>query len=207
MGESSRPEKGYDAGTMADDIGAQMASLHVQRYTVVGHDIGMWIAYALAAKYERAVDKLVMSEALIPGISPMPPLLQTSDKNLGLSQYVFNQLRDIPELLVAGREAEYVRWHFQQRAYYADRVAVEEYVRAYSVPGAMKAGFEYYRAIPLTMHQNQEFKKRKLGMPVLAIGAAFGAGENGRNGEGCGGSRGEHDHRTIRTLHPRRTPK
>jgi pimeloyl-ACP methyl ester carboxylesterase len=68
------------------------------------------------------------------------------------------------------------RWVVGHLAYRPDRVAVDEYIRAYSVPGAMKAGFEYYRAIPLTTQQNQEFKKTKLTMPVLAIGGVLGAG-------------------------------
>ena len=142
-------------------------------YHVVAVDIrGMGIAYSLAAKHGAQI-----GEAFIPGVSPTPPMLQPPEKNAGLTQFMFNQLRDLPEFLVAGREASYLRWNVEHRAYWPDRVAVDEYIRAYSVPGAMRAGFEYYRAIPLTMHQNQELKKRKLIMPVLAIGAAFASGE------------------------------
>jgi len=177
MGESSRPESGYDTETLANDISALMDKLGISRYSVVGHDIGMWIAYSLAAKHGAQIDKLVVSEAFIPGVSPTPPMLQPPEKHAGLTQFMFNQLRDLPEFLVAGREASYLRWNVEHRAYWPDRVAVDEYIRAYSVPGAMRAGFEYYRAIPLTMHQNQELKKRKLIMPVLAIGAAFASGE------------------------------
>ena len=177
MGESSRPESGYDTETLANDISALMDQLGISRYSVVGHDIGMWIAYSLAAKHGAQVDKLVVSEAFIPGISPTPPMLQPPEKSAALAQFMFNQLRDLPEFLVSGREASYLRWNVEHRAYWPDRVAVDEYIRAYSVPGAMRAGFEYYRAIPLTMHQNQELKKRKLIMPVMAIGAAFGSGE------------------------------
>jgi len=57
-----------------------------------------------------------------------------------------------------------------------DRVAVDEYVRSYEVPWAMKAGFEYDRAIPLSSQQNQEFMKKKRTMSVLAIGGEYGAG-------------------------------
>ena len=152
MGESSRPESGYDTETLANDISALMDQLGISRYSVVGHDIGMWIAYSLAAKHGAQVDKLVVSEAFIPGISPTPPMLQPPEKSAALAQFMFNQLRDLPEFLVSGREASYLRWNVEHRAYWPDRVAVDEYIRAYSVPGAMRAGFEYYRAIPLTMH-------------------------------------------------------
>jgi pimeloyl-ACP methyl ester carboxylesterase len=177
MGDSSRPDTGYDTQTAAGDISALMSKLGAPRYSVIGHDVGMWIAYPLAAQNGQAVEKVVMTEALIPGVTPTPPMLLPPQMNAGLTQFMFNQLRDLPEFLVAGREAAYLRWVVGHLAYRPDRVAVDEYIRAYSVPGAMKAGFEYYRAIPLTMQQNQNFKKQKLTMPILAIGGVLGAGE------------------------------
>jgi pimeloyl-ACP methyl ester carboxylesterase len=177
MGDSHRPDSGYDTKTAASDISALMSQLGVSRYSVIGHDVGMWIAYPLAAEHGHAIDKLVMIEATIPGVTPWPPMLLPPRANAGMTQFMFNQLRDLPEFLVAGREAAYLRWVVDHLAYRPDRVAVDEYIRAYSVPGAMKAGFEYYRAIPLTMQQNQEFKTQKLTMPVLAIGGILGAGE------------------------------
>ncbi|MGH8185208.1 MAG: alpha/beta hydrolase, partial [Steroidobacteraceae bacterium] len=178
MGDSSRPETGYDTQTAADDISALLSKLGVSRYSVVGHDVGMWIAYPLAARNPRAVDKLVVTEATIPGVTPWPPMLLPPQANAGMTQFMFNQLRDLPEFLVAGREAAYLNWVVGHLAYRPDRVAVDEYVRAYSVPGAMKAGFEYYRAIPLTMQQNQALKRDKLPMPVLALGGVLGAGRS-----------------------------
>jgi pimeloyl-ACP methyl ester carboxylesterase len=177
MGDSSRPDSGYDTEAAASDISALMGKLGVSRYSVIGHDVGMWIAYPLAAQHGDAIDRLVMAEATIPGVTPWPPMLLPPDANAGMTQFMFNQLRDLPEFLVAGREAAYLRWIVGHLAVRPDRVAVDEYVRAYSVPGAMKAGFEYYRAIPVTMQQNQELKKTKLTMPVLAVGGVVGAGK------------------------------
>src|SRR5437868_8106598 len=90
---------------------------------------------------------------------------------------LFRSLRDLPEFLVAGQEDAYMRWVVDHLAYRPERVAVDEYTRAYSVPGAMKAGFAYYRAIPQTVQENQELRKSKLAMPVLAIGGVIGAGK------------------------------
>jgi pimeloyl-ACP methyl ester carboxylesterase len=177
MGDSSRPDSGYDTKTVASDISALMGKLGVERYSVVGHDVGMWIAYPLAVQHGQVIDKLVMVEATIPGVTPWPPMLLPPQANAGMTQFMFNQLRDLPEFLVAGREAAYLRWIVEHLAYRPDRVAVDEYVRAYSVPGAMKAGFEYYRSIPATVEQNQEFKRKKLAMPILAIGGVLGAGK------------------------------
>jgi pimeloyl-ACP methyl ester carboxylesterase len=177
MGDSSRPSTGYDTQTAAADISALMTKLHVMRYSVIGHDVGMWIAYPLASQHSQAIDRLVMTEALIPGVTPTPPMLLSPQANAGLTQFMFNQLPDLPEFLVAGREAAYLGWVVGHLAYSPDRVALDEYIRANSVPGAMRAGFEYYRAIPLTMQQNEQLKKTKLTMPVLAIGGVLEAGE------------------------------
>jgi pimeloyl-ACP methyl ester carboxylesterase len=176
MGHSSRTEAGYDTLTAAGDIAALMKKLGVPRYSVVGHDVGMWIAYPLAVQHGEAIDRLVMTEATIPGVTPWPPMLLPPEANAGMTQFMFNQLRDLPEFLVAGREEAYLRWIVAHLAVRPDRVAVDEYVRAYSVPGAMKAGFEYYRAIPATRKQNEQLLARKLRMPVLAVGGVVGAG-------------------------------
>ena len=177
MGGSSRPEGGYDAETAAKDLSELMHQLGFDHYAVIGHDVGMWIAYPLAAQHQDAIDKLVVTEALIPGITPTPPMLLPPDVNAGLTQFMFNQLRDLPEFLVEGREGPYLRWVVDHLAYRPDRVAVDEYIRAYTVPGAMKAGFAYYRAIPDTVRENDQLKKQKLAMPVLAIGSTIGAGQ------------------------------
>jgi pimeloyl-ACP methyl ester carboxylesterase len=177
MGESSRPESGYDTETAASDLRELMRKLGADHYVVVGHDVGMWIAYPLAAQAGEAIDRLIVSEALIPGLTPNPPMLLPPDVNAGLAQFMFNQLQDLPEFLVAGREGPYLRWVVDHLAFQPDRVAVDEYIRAYSEPGAMKSGFAYYRAIPQTIRENQELAKRKLAMPVLAIGGVVGAGE------------------------------
>ncbi len=178
MGESNRPETGYDTLTLANDISALMAHVGASRYSVVGHDIGMWVAYPLAATHGGQIEKLVVSEAHIPGVTPPVPMLQPPDVNARLTQFMFNRLPELPEFLIAGREAAYIRWVIEHMAYWPDRVAIDEYARAYSVPGAIKAGCEYYRAIPVTIQQNTDFKKQKLKMPVLALGGSHGAGKD-----------------------------
>jgi hypothetical protein len=50
---------------------------------------------------------------------------------------------------------------------------VDEYVNRYSAPGAMRPGFEYYRAVPEDTMQNLNYSKTKLTMPVLAMGAGY----------------------------------
>jgi|HubBroStandDraft_2_1064218.scaffolds.fasta_scaffold751313_1 pimeloyl-ACP methyl ester carboxylesterase len=78
-GQTSKPPpgtsgQGYDTGTLADDLAALMDALGHQRFAVVGHDTGMDIAYALAADHPGRIERLAVAEAVLPGISPSPPL-------------------------------------------------------------------------------------------------------------------------------------
>ncbi|HWW51926.1 MAG TPA: alpha/beta hydrolase [Verrucomicrobiae bacterium] len=170
MGGSGRPVGGYDMASTAADLHGLMNQLGYRQYAVVGHDIGMWIGYALAADFPHDVDRLAVIEAMIPGLTPTPPLFLPPEQNLRRWHFMFNQLPDLPEALIAGRERVFLSWLFEHYAYRPDMVAIDEYIRAYSVPGAMRAGFEYYRAIPETMAQNKKRAETKLEMPVLAIG-------------------------------------
>jgi len=56
----------------------------------------MWIAYPLAARHGEAIDKLVMTEATIL-LTPWPPMLLPPQANAGMTQFMFNQLRDLPD--------------------------------------------------------------------------------------------------------------
>lgn len=70
IGESDRPVHGYDTGSAAAVLHQTMQALGHERYQVVGHDIGMWIAYALASDQPQAVQQLAVTEAVIPGLAP-----------------------------------------------------------------------------------------------------------------------------------------
>lgn len=171
MGDSDKPLGGYDTGSVAEKLHQVMAQLGHQRYAVIGHDIGMWLGYALASDYPQAVSRLVLTEAVIPGVAEAPPIFVPAEDNIFLWHFMFNQLTDLPEALTTGREAEYLGYIFNRWSFRRDRVAAETYIAAYSVPGSLRAGFDYYRAIPETIRQNQLRAKTQLPMPVLTIGA------------------------------------
>ncbi|KQV80355.1 alpha/beta hydrolase [Massilia sp. Root351] len=170
-GHSDRPAGGYDTGAVASTLHRAMLALGHERYDVAGHDIGMWVGYALASDFPQAVRKLALTEAVIPGLAPAPPIFVAPADNIFLWHFMFNQVPDLPEMLTAGKEREYLRFIFDKWSYQRDKVAVEEYTEAYATPGALRAGFAYYRAIPETIRQNLERAERPLPMPVLAIGA------------------------------------
>jgi pimeloyl-ACP methyl ester carboxylesterase len=68
FGESAKPEGGYDKKTMAQDVRALAASLRHKRIGVVGHDVGLMVAYAYAAQYPTEVDRIALMDAFLPGV-------------------------------------------------------------------------------------------------------------------------------------------
>ncbi len=180
IGLSDKPQGGYDTGTLAGDLVALIDALGHQRFAVYGTDVGMPIAYALAADHPGRLDRLVVSEAPLPGVSPSPPLFLPPLLNARLWHLAFNQLPKVNEQLVAGREDIFFGAEFDASAgthklpdyavkYYIDTLAAD--------PDALRGSFGFYRAIPVTIAQNEQRKTRRLTLPVLAIGGEESTGE------------------------------
>jgi len=179
LGDSSRPEGGYDKKTIAGDIWELVDSeLGQTRFQLVGHDWGGPTAYALAAAHPEVVTGLVIIDVVIPG--------DGGDFSQGGRRWhhQFHMTPDLPEALILGREEIYLRWFYRTFGHRPDAISendIAEYLRTYAQPGAMRAGFEYYRALPRDAADNAEIVARfKLPMPVLAIG---GGGGRGRGAE------------------------
>jgi pimeloyl-ACP methyl ester carboxylesterase len=181
LGDSSKPPTGYDGKTVAEDIHQLVTQLGFETINLVGHDIGAFVAYPYAAAHPTEVERLVVMEVPPPinGIFPPPSLA------VPLWWLFFQQTLDVPEALTQGKEMTYLSWFYQNLAYNPAAItqeAINEYVSHYSAPGGMRAGFEYYRAIPQDAIQNENYSKTNLTMPVLALGAgyipAFGGNPN-----------------------------
>jgi len=181
-GLSDKPDDGYDAGTLANDLVALMTELGHTRFDVAGHDIGTWTAYALAADHPERVGRLAIIEAVIPGLTPSPPLFGPAAANLKLWQFGFNRLTDLNEELVRGRERLFFGWQFATKAATPAAIpayAVDVYVDAITAdPRALRASFAYYRALDETIAQNEQRSKTRLKLPVLAVGGALWSGAN-----------------------------
>ncbi|MGW3285132.1 alpha/beta fold hydrolase [Streptomyces sp. NPDC001002] len=181
-GLSDKPDDGYDAGTLANDLVALMTELGHDRFDVVGHDIGTWTSYALAADHPERVGRLAIVEAAIPGLTPSPPFFGPAAANLRLWQFGFNRLTDLNEELVRGREQLFFGWQFATKAATPTSIpsyAVDVYVDAITAdPRALRASFAYYRALDETIAQNEQRGKTRLTLPVLAVGGALWSGES-----------------------------
>jgi pimeloyl-ACP methyl ester carboxylesterase len=179
LGDSSKPLTGYDGNTVAEDIHQLVTQLGFESIFLVGHDIGSFVAYPYAAAHPTEVKRLVVMEVPPPITGIFPPPIPA------LWWIFFQQTPDVPEALVQGKEMTYLSWFYQNLAYNPAAItqeAINEYVSHYSAPGAMRAGFEYYRAIPQDAMQNENYSKTNLTMPVLTLGAgyipAFGGNPN-----------------------------
>lgn len=180
LGGSDKPESGYDAATLAADVDALMSELGPQRYSVAGFDLGMMVGYTLAADHPDKVERLILAEAALPGISPSPPLMSPPELNERVWHFAFNRLATINELMVAGREEIYFGHQFETKAASPDAIpqeAIDVYVDNVRDPSALRASFEYYRN-QQSAEQLAERAKTPLAMPVLALGGELSRGQS-----------------------------
>jgi pimeloyl-ACP methyl ester carboxylesterase len=175
IGDSSIPQEGLDMKSAATLVHALIRSLGIERARVVGHDIGLMVAYAYAAQYPNEVEKLVLMDAFLPGVEEWEAIYN----NPGLWHFRFNG--PTPEKLVVGRERTYFEHYWNDFAAdpahsipESERVA---YTAAYSRPGRMRAGWAYFASFTKTAADFAEFSKTKLPMPVLSIGGDKANGE------------------------------
>jgi len=176
LGDSSRPAEGYDKKTVGNDIWRLVnGALGISEFFLVGHDWGGPTAYAVAAAHPDAVRRLAILDVSIPG-DGSPNISQGGRR----WHHAFHQTMDLPEALVAGREEIYLGWFYRNYGHRPDAILeadIAEYLRTYRQPGALRAGFSYYRNIPRDIADNAAIaEKFKLPMPVLALGGDSGWG-------------------------------
>jgi pimeloyl-ACP methyl ester carboxylesterase len=175
IGDSDIPAGGLDMKSAAVRIHDLAKSLGVQKAEVVGHDIGLMVAYAYAAQFSTEVTKLVLMDAFLPGVSGWEAVYN----NPNIWHFRFNG--PTPEALVQGRERTYFDYFWNDLA--ADRThSIPEadrkaYVAAYSRPGRMHAGWAYFVSFQQAAKDFAQLSQTKLTMPVLTIGGDKSLGE------------------------------
>ena len=179
QGDSDRPLGGYDTQTLATRVNGLLQQLGIGRYFLVAHDVGAWVAYTYAAMFGDQVRRLVLMDAGIPGIT-LPDALPTAPERAWRTwHFAFHSLPDLPEMLIAGREREYLDWFLRRKTANPEIFSdadIAEYLRTFVKDGGLRAGLAYYRAAALSAQQNRELAGRgKLRMPVLALGSDQGS--------------------------------
>jgi pimeloyl-ACP methyl ester carboxylesterase len=173
VGESDKPKGGYDKKNMAVDMHELMKKLGFQHINLAGHDIGLMVAYAYAAQFPADVKKIALMDALLPGIEPVWSQVRAQAWWFGF----FSQPHSGE--IVAGKVGLFFTdfWPtvgFQKNAFTtAER---NEFIRAYSVPGATTGAFRWFGEFNQDAKDNVGFAKKKLPMPLLAMGSDHFAG-------------------------------
>ena len=173
FGYSDKPLTGYDTRTAASDIYELAGTLGHQKLSLVGHDIGVRVAYRYTLDHEDSVERLVLLDSPPPtaNLGPQPPSVASERWHA-----LFHQQPDLPERLVEGNVEAYLRhfyrdWSINKYLFTDEEVA--EYVRAYSQPGALRGGFNYYRAsVSEDPSQWRADSDRQLSTPFLFLWGA-----------------------------------
>jgi pimeloyl-ACP methyl ester carboxylesterase len=175
IGESSIPVDGLDMKTAGRRVHALVQSLGIKKARVVGHDIGLMVAYSYAAQFPADVEKLVLMDAFLPGVGDW----ETIYNNPAIWHFRFNG--PTPEALVAGRERIYFEHYWNDFAADKNHSIPEPlrkaYTAAYSRPGRIHSSWSYFISFPQAAKDFEEFAKTKLTMPVLSLGGEKANGE------------------------------
>ncbi|HVP30349.1 MAG TPA: alpha/beta hydrolase [Myxococcota bacterium] len=181
LGDSEKPAAGYDKRTIASDVRALLAGLGIERIGLVGHDWGVSVSYFLAYDNPGLVDRLMVLD-MYPGIGRLGGGLDFAAARK-FWHIAFHAGRPDVAARIVGHDVEGYLSHFftspdythDPSAFAADDIA--EYVRCYSAPGALRAGFEYYRAGLEEDLVNLAGCTRKLDIPVRAFGSSAFLGD------------------------------
>ena len=167
IGDSSIPDK-VDMLDAARKIHELARSLNIEKARVVGHDIGLMVAYAYAAQFPNETEKLAVMDAFLPGVPGWEAIYNAPN----IWHFRFNG--EYPEKLVQGRERIYFEYFWNVLA--ADKThSIPEpdrkaYTEAYSKPGRMRAAWKYFASWPQLAKDFAQLSQVKLTMPVLSIG-------------------------------------
>lgn len=173
-GGSSIPVAGYDKRTMAQDVYGLVRQLGFERIFLVGYDHGAGVAYQYANAHPIEVRRLAILEYAMPGFGYEKAMQPSPDWDSGSNwQLAFFTVPDVAERFMMGQERELLSWFFWHISCNPSAVSqndFEEYVRQISKPGALRAGINYYATVWRDMENHKESARRKLRMPVLAVG-------------------------------------
>ncbi len=183
-GATDKPATGYDKRSMARDIKELIEHCGYAKVVMIGHDRGARVTTRFAKDYPEMVERIcvmdnIPTRIVFETMSGRPTGTDISPGQMakGYWFFNFNQIVDLPEALITGREEIWLRhwlssWSYNRELFSDEEVA--EYVKAYSQPGALRGSFNDYRAAPVDTAQDMEDSDVLIQCPILALwGASF----------------------------------
>lgn len=168
-GDTAKPKGGYDKRTMARDIRELLETLGYGKIALIGHDRGARVATRYAKDYPETLDRLGVFDNI-----PTRVIFNRMNAEVARGHwfFLFNNVPDLPEALIAGREEIWLRfifssWCFNPQLFSAEEIAV--YVEAYSKPGGLRGAFDDYRAGQEDVAQDEEDKDVLIACPTLVL--------------------------------------
>ena len=166
------PEEGYTDEVMAKDLRALVEHLGFQKVNAVSHDFGSVWTQRFVRENPQLVDRLVFFQPAYPGIAGR---FMTPDRYGEIWYMFFHQLPLAEELVGSSRKATeiYLRdrlshWSYDKSLWTDEEI--ERYVDAFSQPGALRGGFNCYRAMFRTMGRALQ-GDLTIGAPTLVLWA------------------------------------
>lgn len=175
-GDTDKPPGGYDKRTMASDVVALAQALGIGRFALIGHDRGARVATRLTKDHPDLVDRLVVMDNV-------PTRIVARDMNARIARqywfFLFHQVADLPEALIAGREEIWLRHFFTDWCHDPTSIsedAIAAYVKAFAAEGGVRGALSDYRAGADDIAQDLADADVKIACPTLSLwGADFGA--------------------------------
>jgi len=172
IGGSKATIGGYEAANQAKDIAGLAEKLKLEKYYVVGHDMGGMVAYAFARQFAARSRGVMIMEAPLPGIEPWNEV----KTNPELWHVNFNQVPELPEKLVMGKQADYLGYFFKFIKTGLTKEEADHFINSYKTADQLRSGFDNYRALPANEKFNAA-QNAELDLPMVLVGGeeSFGA--------------------------------
>ena len=175
FGDSATAAGPCDSSTMAEDLQELIRHLDVGPVHLAGQDIAGASIFRLAVTHPAAVASLIAVEMGLAGfgLEALADITRGGAWHIGLLA-----APTIPDLLLAGREYDFIRTLFAAMCATPDAVSaadIAEFARTYARPAGWQGAAGLYQSM---LREGPELRalaaNRPLAMPVLAIGAGGG---------------------------------
>jgi pimeloyl-ACP methyl ester carboxylesterase len=175
-GQSDAPEEGYRKSAMAGDVHELMRLLGYDKVSVVGHDIGLMVAYAYAVQFPSEVKRIALLDApFLPGVGDWSKIWLDRD------QWHLHFFGKTPQALVQGRERIYLE-HFWNDFAADPAKSIPEadrkiYAAEFARPNHVRAGMEWYRTLEQDGKEFHEYAAKPIRTPLFVLTGEKGSGD------------------------------